>query len=91
MHTADVKKVLKAFSIEVPARDHDDLKEDPIVVKLRKVRAYLVASFGSSGLILWSPPLVVSYFYVSYLAGGWCELRWRLAIVDFIAVLTLMR
>ncbi|KAL9710331.1 hypothetical protein Ac2012v2_006630 [Leucoagaricus gongylophorus] len=36
VHTADVKKVLKAFSIEVPARDHDDLKEDPIVVKLRK-------------------------------------------------------
>lgn len=37
MHVADVKQVLRVFSIEVPAREKDDLKEDPIVVKLRKV------------------------------------------------------
>ncbi|KAK7678342.1 hypothetical protein QCA50_018690 [Cerrena zonata] len=36
VHTADVKQVLKTFSIEVPAREKDDLKSDPIVVKLRK-------------------------------------------------------
>ena len=38
MHAADVKQVLRAFAIEVPAREKDDLKEEPIVVKLRKVR-----------------------------------------------------
>lgn len=37
VHTADVKSVLRVYSIEVPAREKDDLKEDPIVVKLRKV------------------------------------------------------
>lgn len=37
VHTADVKQVLRIFSIEVPAREKDDLKEDPIIVKLRKV------------------------------------------------------
>ncbi|TCD66566.1 hypothetical protein EIP91_001234 [Steccherinum ochraceum] len=36
VHTADVKQVLRVYSLEVPARDKDDLKEDPIVVKLRK-------------------------------------------------------
>lgn len=36
VHAADVKKVLRVYSIEVPAREKDDLKEDPIVVKLRK-------------------------------------------------------
>lgn len=36
VHTADVKQVLRVYSIEVPARERDDLKEDPIVVKLRK-------------------------------------------------------
>jgi len=36
VHTADVKGVLKVYSLEVPARERDDLKEDPIVVKLRK-------------------------------------------------------
>ncbi|KAG2036817.1 hypothetical protein BDR03DRAFT_865273 [Suillus americanus] len=36
VHTADVKQVLRVYSIEVPAREKDDLKEDPIVVKLRK-------------------------------------------------------
>lgn len=38
VHAADVKSVLRVFSIEVPAREKDDLKEDPIIVKLRKVR-----------------------------------------------------
>lgn len=37
VHSADVKSVLRVFSIEVPAREKDDLKEEPIVVKLRKV------------------------------------------------------
>ncbi|KAH9899353.1 hypothetical protein C8Q73DRAFT_787239 [Cubamyces lactineus] len=36
VHTADVKSVLRVYSIEVPAREKDDLKEEPIVVKLRK-------------------------------------------------------
>jgi len=36
VHTADVKQVIRVFSIEVPAREKDDLKEDPIVVRLRK-------------------------------------------------------
>lgn len=38
VHTADVKTVLRTFSLEVPAREKDDLSEEPIVVKLRKVR-----------------------------------------------------
>jgi len=36
VHTADVKNVLRVYSIEVPAREKEDLNEDPIVVKLRK-------------------------------------------------------
>jgi len=36
VHTADVKTVLRVYSIEVAARERDDLKEDPIVVRLRK-------------------------------------------------------
>ncbi|KAI0792387.1 actin depolymerizing protein [Abortiporus biennis] len=36
VHTADVKQVLRVFSLEVPAREKDDLKLDPIIVKLRK-------------------------------------------------------
>ncbi|KAF8183161.1 actin depolymerizing protein [Pholiota molesta] len=36
VHSADVKNVLRVFSIEVPAREKDDLKEDPIIVRLRK-------------------------------------------------------
>ncbi|KAI0687677.1 actin depolymerizing protein [Cytidiella melzeri] len=36
VHSADVKSVLRVFSLEVPAREKDDLKEDPIVIKLRK-------------------------------------------------------
>ena len=33
-----MKSVLRVYSIEVPAREKDDLKEEPIVIKLRKVR-----------------------------------------------------
>jgi len=36
VHTADVKSVFRVYSIDVPAKDKDDLKEDPIVVRLRK-------------------------------------------------------
>jgi len=36
VHTADVKRVLHVFSIEVAARERDDLNEEPIVVRLRK-------------------------------------------------------
>jgi len=36
VHTADVKQVLRVYSIEVAAREKDDLKEDPIIVRLRK-------------------------------------------------------
>ncbi|KAA1472041.1 ADF-like domain-containing protein [Dentipellis sp. KUC8613] len=36
VHSADVKSVLRVFSIEVAARDTDDLKEEPIIVRLRK-------------------------------------------------------
>lgn len=38
MHAADVKNTLRVYSIEVAARERDDLNEDPIVVRLRKVR-----------------------------------------------------
>jgi Cofilin/tropomyosin-type actin-binding protein len=37
VHSADVKTVLRTFSIEVAAKDKDDLEEEPIVVRLRKV------------------------------------------------------
>ncbi|KAF9051579.1 ADF-like domain-containing protein [Panaeolus papilionaceus] len=36
VHSADVKNVLRVYSIEVAAREKDDLKEGPIVVRLRK-------------------------------------------------------
>ncbi|KAG0704915.1 hypothetical protein DFH29DRAFT_801054 [Suillus ampliporus] len=36
VHAADVKQVLRVYSIEVAAREKDDLREDPIVVRLRK-------------------------------------------------------
>ncbi|KAF7344523.1 Actin depolymerizing protein [Mycena sanguinolenta] len=38
VHTSDVKTALRVYSIEVAAREKDDLNEDPIVVRLRKVR-----------------------------------------------------
>ncbi|KAF7360451.1 putative ADF-like domain-containing protein [Mycena venus] len=39
VHAADVKGTLRVYSIEVAAREKDDLNEDPIIVRLRKVRA----------------------------------------------------
>jgi len=36
VHSADVKNVLRVFSIEVAAHEKSDLNEDPIVVRLRK-------------------------------------------------------
>ncbi|KAG8939566.1 hypothetical protein FRC00_013787, partial [Tulasnella sp. 408] len=36
VHTGDVKKALPVFSIEVPARAHEDVDEDHIVTRLRK-------------------------------------------------------
>lgn len=36
VHAADVKTVLRVYSIEVAAREKDDLNEEPIVVRLRK-------------------------------------------------------
>ncbi|KAF9787948.1 hypothetical protein BJ322DRAFT_1046150 [Thelephora terrestris] len=36
VHLADVKSALRVFSIEVAARERDDLKEGPIIVRLRK-------------------------------------------------------
>ncbi|KAG6873087.1 hypothetical protein C0995_003132 [Termitomyces sp. Mi166 len=39
VQAADVKKVLRVYSIEVAAEVKDDLKEDPIVAKLRKSEA----------------------------------------------------
>ncbi|TFY62671.1 hypothetical protein EVJ58_g3711 [Rhodofomes roseus] len=36
VHAADVKQVLRVYSLEVPAREKDDLKEEPIIVRLRK-------------------------------------------------------
>jgi len=36
VHAADVKAILRVYSIEVAAREKDDLNEDPIVTRLRK-------------------------------------------------------
>ncbi|KZT03816.1 actin depolymerizing protein [Laetiporus sulphureus 93-53] len=36
VHAADVKSILRAYSIEVPAREKGDLEEEPIIVRLRK-------------------------------------------------------
>jgi len=36
VHSADVKEVLRVYSIEVAAREKDDVNEGPIVIKLRK-------------------------------------------------------
>ncbi|KAN0131639.1 hypothetical protein V8E53_010481 [Lactarius tabidus] len=36
VHAADVKSVFRVYSIDVAAREKDDLKEDPIIVRLRK-------------------------------------------------------
>ncbi|KAF8137507.1 ADF-like domain-containing protein [Boletus edulis] len=37
VHAANVKQVLRVYSIEVAAREKDDLKEEPIISRLRKV------------------------------------------------------
>lgn len=39
MHTADVKTVLRVYSLEVAAAKTEDLNEEPIIVRLRKVRS----------------------------------------------------
>lgn len=55
VHTADVKGILRVYSIEVAAREKDDLNEDPIVTRLRKVRAFLSwtdADLGLTGFFL---------------------------------------
>ncbi|KAJ7185495.1 actin depolymerizing protein [Mycena filopes] len=36
VHSADIKGALRVYSIEVAAREKDDLLEDPIVIRLRK-------------------------------------------------------
>jgi hypothetical protein len=46
VHTADVKNVLRVYSIEVAAREKDDLNEDPIVTRLRKVRSGIIKIAG---------------------------------------------
>lgn len=45
VHAADVKGVLRQYSIDVPASSKDDLVEDQIVVRLRKVSR--VSQLGS--------------------------------------------
>lgn len=62
VQAADVKEVIRAFSIEVAARDVDDLEEEPIVVRLRKVSGsvYLPLTLHSDSLS----------------KGRWCKLRW---------------
>jgi hypothetical protein len=37
VHIADVKKVLKSFSVEVPASSLDDLKEKDVILLVKKV------------------------------------------------------
>ena len=52
VHAADVKSVLRVFSLEVPAREKDDLKEEPIIVRLRKVRMLCVLDTSRSGMLM---------------------------------------
>lgn len=54
-----MKTVLRVFSIEVAAREKDDLNEEPIIIRLRKVRpismphnSILVQSLNSTDLAL---------------------------------------
>ena len=47
VHAADVKQVLRVYSLEVPAREKDDLKEEPIIVRLRKVRRLRIDAIRS--------------------------------------------
>jgi hypothetical protein len=48
VHAADVKGTLRVYSIEVAAREKDDLNEDPIVVRLRKVRVFRACLFQTA-------------------------------------------
>jgi hypothetical protein len=68
VHAADVKTVLRVYSMEVPAREKDDLKEEPIIVKLRKASTSRLATFA------W---LISSNQTHSHLTrtGWWRELR----------------
>jgi hypothetical protein len=59
VHLASVKNVLSAYSIEVAAEERDDLKEDPIVKRLRKVRD-----------LPWCDACEISYHLRSDKAGG---------------------
>jgi hypothetical protein len=42
VQAADVKRVLSVYSVEVPAQSKDDLKEEPIVARLRKVCVHML-------------------------------------------------
>ena len=68
-----MKNVLRVFSIEVPAREKDDLKEEPIIIKLRKV------STGDTSHI--RAPAVT----VHILAGGRRQLRRRVGYIYHLA------
>lgn len=63
VHTANVKEVLRVYAIEVAAREKDDLKEDPIVVRLRKV----------SGTF--DCPCCVALLSLTFETGRWRQLR----------------
>jgi hypothetical protein len=65
VHAADVKTTLRVYSIEVAAREKDDLNEDPIVVRLRKVRPLLSRFFfvNPPFLNFLSPFFSVPYLY----------------------------
>ncbi|SJL18635.1 uncharacterized protein ARMOST_22232 [Armillaria ostoyae] len=42
VHSVDVKDMLRVFLIEVAAREKGDLKEEPIVKRLRKVHNFIL-------------------------------------------------
>jgi len=71
VHTADVKGALPVYSIEVAARERDDLKEDPIVVRLRKVRnlSELLAAYIYS----WTETIMVRLAAQATMAVDWME------------------
>jgi len=55
VHAADVKTVLRVYSIEVAAEKKEDLIEEPIVKRLRKVRPPLYLVFVHSYLSSFRP------------------------------------